>query len=260
MPTWKLTIEYKGTRYQGWQEQKHGRTIQGELKEAAASYFQEEIDLGGSGRTDAGVHALAQVAHLRAVRKRPTEEIRDALNERLPADIHVLKVETHPERFHSRHSAVSRYYLYQISTRRTAFAKDYVWWVKASLDLSRMEACARVFLGKQNFRNFTERPAEQGSTLVLLEDFRLKAVEDLILVRLGASHFLWKMARRLVGVLVEAGMGSLEIEQARELLGTSSVDVGQWTAPAAGLFLEKVLYAGDSPPQDFRPAVPVCRR
>jgi tRNA pseudouridine38-40 synthase len=257
MATWKLTIEYKGTRYQGWQEQKQGRTIQGELKVAAQDYFQEDIDLGGSGRTDAGVHALAQVAHLRALRKRSPDEIHRALNERLPGDIHVLGVEPRPERFHARHSAIARYYLYQLSTRRTAFAKDYVWWVKAKLELRRMEECACVFLGKHDFHNFTERPNEQGSTQVAVDDFQLKAVDDLILLRLGASHFLWKMARRLVGVVVQAGMGSLEARQVREFLKKPSVEVGQWTAPAAGLFLERVIYPGESPPQELKPAISV---
>jgi tRNA pseudouridine38-40 synthase len=257
MPTWKLTIEYKGTRYQGWQEQKHGRTVQGELKTAAEAYFGEEIDLGGSGRTDAGVHALAQVAHLRAVQKRPPEQVQIALNERLPADIHVLKAEACSERFHARHAATGRYYLYQISQRRTAFAKEYVWWPKHRLNLKRMEDCARLFLGRHDFRNFTERPAEQGSTLVVVEEVRLKSVDDLILVRLGASHFLWKMVRRLVGVLVQVGIEELELEQAQSFLQKSSADIGKWTAPAAGLFLERVIYPGDSGPGELNPAIPV---
>ncbi|MCI0417807.1 MAG: tRNA pseudouridine(38-40) synthase TruA [Acidobacteria bacterium] len=257
MPSWKLTIEYKGTRYQGWQEQKQGRTVQGALRAAAEDYFDEEIDLGGSGRTDAGVHALAQVAHLRALRKRPAEPIQAALNERLPADIHVLKVEPVPERFHARHSAVARYYLYQISTRRTAFAKDYVWWAKGALDIARMEECARIFPGKHDFRNFTERPGEQGSTLVVVEDLRLKVVGDLILVRLGASHFLWKMVRRLVGVLVQVGLGTLQVDPVRQFLNKPSAELGQWTAPAAGLFLERVRYPGEHISEEIKPAVPV---
>ncbi len=257
MPTWKLTIEYKGTRYQGWQEQKQGRTIQGELRKAIDQYFGEVVDFGGAGRTDAGVHALAQVAHLRAVRKRPPEEILAAINARLPADIHVLRVEPCPERFHARHSAVARYYLYQISYRRTAFAKDYVWWVKSRLDLKRMEECARLFVGKHDFRNFTERPGEQGSTLVVVEEVRLKSVEDLILVRLGASHFLWKMVRRLVGVLVQVGAGELKFEQAADFLKKPAADIGKWTAPAAGLFLERVIYAGEALPEEMQPAIRV---
>jgi len=259
MPTWKLTIEYKGTRYLGWQEQKQGRTVQGALRAAAEDYFGETVDLGGSGRTDAGVHAQAQVAHLRAVKKRPSEPIQAALNERLPADIHVLKVESVAERFHARHSAVARYYLYQISTRRTAFAKDYAWWVKSRLDLPRMEQCAQIFVGQHDFHNFTEKPGEQGSTLVVVEDLRLKPIEDLILVRFAASHFLWKMVRRVVGVLVQVGMGALQIETVNQFLKKPPAEVGQWTAPAAGLFLERVLYPGESLSSEIRPAISVQR-
>jgi tRNA pseudouridine38-40 synthase len=257
MPTWKLTIEYKGTRYQGWQEQATGRTIQGELRRAAKDFFGEEIDLGGSGRTDAGVHALAQAAHLRATRKRTPDQIQRELNERLPADIHVLKVEPCPERFHARHSAISRYYLYQLSARRTALAKDYIWWVKTPLDLDRMTASSQMFRGRHDFWSFTERPAEQGSTVVVIDKVQLRKEEDLILIRLGASHFLWKMARRLVGVLVQVGTGRFDSNQVKNLLKSRSADVGQWTAPASGLFLEKVLYPGDSPPNLLKPVVPV---
>ncbi len=257
MPTWKLTIEYKGTRYLGWQEQPRGRTIQGELKAAARDYLGELVDLGGSGRTDAGVHALAQVAHLRTLKKRTADQIQLALNERLPADIHVTHVEPSLERFHARHSAVARYYLYQISLRRTAFAKEYVWWVKGTLELKRMEDCARLFLGKHDFRSFTEKPAEQGSTLVVVEEARVKAVDDLVLIRLGASHFLWRMVRRLVGVMVQAALGELEIDQIRDFLVRSSPDVGKWTAPAAGLFLERVIYPSESGPHELMPVTPL---
>jgi len=196
---------------------------------------------------------------LRAVKKSPAEPIQAALNERLPADIHVLKVESVPERFHARHSAISRQYLYQISTRRTAFAKDYVWWVKSRLDLERMEQCARMFVGKHDFHNFTERPGEQGSTLVVVEDLRLKPIENLILVRFAASHFLWKMVRRVVGVLVQVGMGALQVETVSQFLKQPPAEVGQWTAPAAGLFLERVLYPGESLSNEIQPAISVHR-
>jgi tRNA pseudouridine38-40 synthase len=257
MPTWKLTLEYQGTRYQGWQEQATGRTVQGELREAAETYFAEKVDLGGSGRTDAGVHALAQVAHLRATKRRPSDQIHYALNGRLPADIHILKVEPSPEKFHARHSAVSRYYLYQISTRRTAFAKNYVWWVKTPPDLSLMEGCAQLLQGRHDFWSFAERPEEQGSTIVQVEEIRLLRFEDLILIRVGASHFLWKMVRRIVGVLLQVGIGKLDLAQIKGFLEGQSKEVGQWTAPASGLFLERVIYPSESRPTALRPAVPV---
>ena len=258
MPTWKLTIEYKGTRYQGWQEQAQGKTVQGELKSAAHELFKKDFDLGGAGRTDAGVHALSQVAHLRAVQSLPVDQIRRGLNDRLPADIHVLKVEPASERFHARHSALARYYLYQVSTRRTAFAKDYVWWVKSHLELKAMEKCGKLFVGRHDFRSFTERPNEQGSTLVVVEEVTFKRVEDLILIRIGASHFLWKMVRRLVGVIVQVGLGTLELAEVAGFLAGNAKDVGQYTAPASGLFLERVLYPGDPALPPLRPVIAVC--
>lgn len=257
MPTWKLTIEYKGTRYLGWQEQARGRTVQGELRKAAEKYFHEVVDVGGSGRTDAGVHALAQIAHLRTMRKRPLDKICPGLNEELPSDIHVLKVEPTSERFHARHSAIARYYLYQISTRRTAFAKDYVWWVKGKLDFKKMETALKLFRGRHDFRSFTERPNEQGSTIVELNETQLVAAQSLFLIRIGASHFLWKMVRRIVGVVVQVGLGELQIEEVSKLLEETNRSTGEWTAPPSGLFLEQVLYAGDSPSPLLSPAFPV---
>lgn len=257
MSTWQLTIEYKGTRYQGWQEQAAGRTIQGELRKAAEDYFGEKVDLGGSGRTDAGVHALAQVAHLRATRKRPSSEVQWELNERLPADIHVLNVDTKPERFHARHSALARSYLYQISVRRTAFAKDFVWWVKVPVNLNAIQTCAGWFEGRHDFWSFTERPVEQGSTIVVVEKVQIAREAGLILVRLVASHFLWKMVRRLVGTLVQVGTGKVDPVKVKSLLMSHSTETGPWTAPSAGLFLERVLYPGDSLSSVIRPAIPV---
>jgi len=120
-----------------------------------------------------------------------------------------------------------------------------------------MEQGARAFVGKHDFHNFTERPGEQGSTLVVVEDLRLKPIEDLILVRFAASHFLWKMVRRVVGVLVQVGMGALQVETVNQFLKKPPTEVGQWTAPAAGLFLERVLYPGESAPNEISPAVSV---
>jgi tRNA pseudouridine38-40 synthase len=257
MPTWKLTIEYKGTRYQGWQEQAEGRTVQGEIRKAAEDYFGEKVDLGGSGRTDAGVHALAQVAHLRATRKRPSAEIQWELNERLPYDIHILNIDPRPERFHARHSALARCYLYQISVRRTAFAKDFVWWVKAPVNLNTIQNCAELFEGRHDFWSFTERPLEQGSTIVVVEKVQVAREGDLILIRLVASHFLWKMVRRLVGTLAQVGTGKLEPDKVKKLIKSRSAETGPWTAPSAGLFLEQVLYPGDSVANLIRPGIPV---
>src|SRR5262245_5264611 len=209
MPTYRLLVEYDGTRYRGWQEQANARTVAGELRAAIERVAGRVSDLGGSGRTDAGVHAAAQTAHLRITRAMDPAHLRDAVNELLPHDIHLLGVTTAPERFHARHAALSRSYVYQIATRRTAFAKRYVWWVKRPLDPARMADAAGRLAGRHDFTLFCERPAEQTSTLVVVERAEVGSAEGLILVRLVASHFLWKMVRRLVGTLVEIGTGRL---------------------------------------------------
>ena len=154
MPRFKLTIEYAGTRYSGWQIQKNARTVQGEIDRAARTVTgRKDFELYGSGRTDAGVHALAQVAHLDVSTNLPPETLRRRLNDDLPADINIRSAGVVPHRFHARHDAVARRYLYQVATRRTAFAKPFVWWVKEPLDLS---ACADadVFLGMHDFSSF----------------------------------------------------------------------------------------------------------
>jgi tRNA pseudouridine38-40 synthase len=263
LPTYRLTIEYEGTRYHGWQEQKNARSVAGELRRAMEESGGEIRELGGSGRTDAGVHALAQVAHLRLARGVDPEPFRRAVNDRLPADVHVLSLTAAADRFHSRHDAVSRSYLYQISRRRSALAKRYVWWVKRPLDERRMAEAAALLAGKHDFRLFCERPAEQPSTLVVVEKAEVTTGGALILVRLSASHFLWKMVRRVVGTLVQLGAGDLDRRAFEDLLAARKPKSGkglpaEWTAPPSGLFLEGVLYQGDPPLGAIAPVIPVA--
>ncbi len=262
MPTYRLTLEYEGTRYHGWQEQKNARSVAGELRRAVEGAGAAVRELGGSGRTDAGVHALAQVAHLRLAKAVDPEPFRREVNDRLPADIHVLSLASVPDRFHSRHDAVSRSYLYQISRRRTALAKRWVWWVKRPLDESRMAEAAALLIGKHDFRLFCEKPSEQPSTLVVVDGAEVATDGALILVRLSASHFLWKMVRRVVGTLVQIGAGELDLRAFEELLAARKPKSGkglpaEWTAPPSGLFLERVSYEGDLPLGPVSPVVAV---
>jgi len=252
VPRFKLTIEYAGTRYSGWQKQKNARTVQGEIERAIGELTREKtFELMGSGRTDAGVHALRQIAHLDLRKALPAETLRRAVNDALPADIHVLAVDTVPHRFHARHGAVARSYLYQISRRRSAFSKPFVWWVKDALDLDRMQQAAALFTGMHDFQAYSDADPEEKSTEVLVEDVTLAEEGDLILIRVGGSHFIWKMVRRMVGVLVEVGKG--EIDPA----AIWSVDPAPLTAPASGLFLERVFYEGDARRWPLQSAVPV---
>jgi tRNA pseudouridine38-40 synthase len=287
VPRFKLTLEYAGTRYSGWQIQKNARTIQGEVDRAVRTITgREDFELYGSGRTDAGVHASAQVAHLDVSTALPPDSLLRRLNDELPADINILHVEPVPHRFHARHDAVARRYVYQISRRRTAFAKAYVWWVKDALDVNRMREGARAFVGMRNFQSFSASSRETSSaavedavgsrgksggarnasgfpsqprksTLVLIDRLDVVDAGDLVLVGLEGSHFLWKMARRIVGVLVEIGRGGLEPAAAAAFLAESSDAPARLTAPPSGLFLDRVYYGHDAREAEVRAVTPL---
>jgi tRNA pseudouridine38-40 synthase len=260
MPRYRLTIEYAGTRYSGWQVQKNARTVQGELLRAVREATGAVApDLQGSGRTDAGVHALRQVAHLDLPKAPAPEMLRRQLNDTLPADINVMRIEPVPHRFHARHDAVSRSYVYQVARRRTAFAKPFVWWVKDDLDVRRMREAAGAFVGMHDFRSFTDADPEEGSTRVQLGAVELKEDGDLVLVRVTGSHFVWKMVRRVVGVLVEAGRGRLTVDDIEAFLEAPSPVPARLTAPASGLFLERVVYPGEPPAGPLAAITPLSR-
>jgi tRNA pseudouridine38-40 synthase len=248
MPRYKLTIEYAGTRYSGWQIQKNARTVQGELEQAlrAAAGRDARVETYGSGRTDAGVHALAQVAHADLSVTLPPDTLVARVNDTLPHDINVLAAERVAPRFHARHSATSRCYLYQIATRRTAFAKPFVWWVRDDLDLARMRAAAAPLVGFADFRSFTDDDPDEKSTRVLVEQLAIADDGALVLIRIAGSHFLWKMVRRIVGVLVECGRGALDPREVAKLLSSDSDLPARLTAPPSGLFLERVFYEHES--------------
>ena len=242
----KLYIEYDGTRYSGWQKQENAKTIQGSISQSAKEIFGKDfIDLQGSGRTDSGVHALSQVAHLDIKTVLAPEIIRMKLNDLLPSDINIIEVKKANLKFHARHDAKSRSYIYQISQRRTAFGKKYVWWVKDNLDYKKMESASKLFIGMNDFSSFSDDDPEDKSTKVLIENIQMKEESNLILIRIVGSHFIWKMVRRIIGVLVEVGRGNKTENDIRNYLNTKSNEPAKYTAPPSGLFLEKVLYEGD---------------
>jgi tRNA pseudouridine38-40 synthase len=264
MATWKLTLEYDGTRYYGWQEQRNARTVAGELRGAAEAFFSKPVEIAGAGRTDAGVHALRQVARLRTDWRQKRVDLLHALNDRLPPDINVLRVDEVRAGFDPRRDALARYYLYQISSRRTAFAKRFVWWVKDKLNEAAMHEAARSLVGRHDFARFCDKRAGEGSTIVVVNNVQVGTDGDLLLLRVGASHFLWKMVRRVVGALVEVGRGSIAVAEFASLIdspsdaGSSSrFDVASHTAPPSGLLLERVVYEETEHPGPLSSAFPV---
>jgi len=266
MGCWKLVLEYDGTNYSGWQEQKNSRTIGGEIRKAAARALGEDVVLDAAGRTDAGVHALAQVARIKAKRNMNPDQLAAALNHELPKDINILQVTIVPPQFHPRHDAKLRSYLYQIALRRTAFAKRYVWWIQEPLNFDSMRNAATLFVGRHDFERFADKRSEEKSTIVVTEGIEMRTEGDLFLIRISASHFLWKMVRRLVGCLVQIGLNKISEDHLAALLAPQplprkfrSFSVAAHTAPSSGLFLESVLYESDENPGPLRAAVPVWK-
>ncbi|MGD0581369.1 MAG: tRNA pseudouridine(38-40) synthase TruA [Bacteroidales bacterium] len=246
MARFRLIIEYDGTKYAGWQLQKGGRSVQGEILDACRELFGDaKIDLYGAGRTDSGVHAIGQTAHLDVQTELTPLKVRYGINDRLPADICIISVDEADQRFHARHDAIARSYIYQISRRRTALGKKYVWWIKDELDSDLMNDVATLFEGLKDFRSFTDPDLESSSTRTEILYSRVTVHKNIILFHVIGTHFLWKQVRRMTGVLVEAGRGKLSKKDIAGFLRSQSDIPAKLTAPPSGLFLEKVYYKGD---------------
>jgi tRNA pseudouridine38-40 synthase len=262
-PVLRATIEYDGGRYRGWQAQINARTVQGTLMAAAHELWGPLVRVHGAGRTDAGVHAFGQVASVHLSPRVRVGDPADALkgwNDLLPPDVNILSLEKAPPSFHARHDAVRRVYRYRIARRRTGFGKPFVYWTRDALDVAAMDRAARLLAGRHDFRSFCENPEGHDSTVVVVEQAGVTAppeAEGLVLVRISASHFLWKMVRRVVGILIEVGAGRMTEGQVARLLVERTGDPARLTAPPSGLFLEYVGYPGEAepePPHPLRPA------
>ena len=238
----KLALEFDGGRYSGWQKQADAKSIQGSLLKAAAELFGGEVDVQGSGRTDTGVHGLRFVAHLEAHTEQSPKEIGERLNELLPKDIAILECKRAGARFHARHNCIGRSYLYQIAKRKTALGRDYVWQIAEPLHAGFMQEAATSMVGMHDFTSFTDlQVIKKKSPLVLVHQAQIAETEDLILFRIVGSHFLWKMVRRIVGVLAEVGKGQLTVAEVRQFLEKPAV-LKEYTAPSQGLFFERAFY------------------
>lgn len=250
MPSWKLEIEYEGTRYRGWRMSPTQKTIQGELHFAARQRFASKIEIVGAEDTEPGVHARSNVAHLKVVEIQTDlvpRQIQEGLNEILPHDINILKVQNASEDFHVRRDVESMQYLYQISTRRTAFAKSLVWWNKENPNVAEMKKAVEILPGKHDFQSFYT-PGEDEKripTHIFIEKAEIFTDDYLICFRIRAKRFLPKMVNRLVGCLAEVGRGNYSVKDFERFVKFNSNAPTKFTAPPSGLFLEKVFYNKD---------------
>jgi tRNA pseudouridine38-40 synthase len=264
MPNFKIILEYDGTNYAGWQAQKSKLpTIQETIEKALRKILREKINLIASGRTDAGVHALAQVANFKSDSKVPLEKLQRSLNGLLPADISVTKIEDADNGFHSRFSAKSKTYRYAILNRpcRSAFLREGAYFYPYPLDLKLMQKEARALLGKQDFKSFCASASSVKDTvrtikkIVIKRDvqssvFRVQCSEfsvrgpqrGLIIIDIEADGFLYNMVRNIVGTLIEIGRGKFPAGSMIRILRSKNRKFAGPTAPARGLVLLKVKY------------------
>ena len=253
----KLTIEYDGTCFHGWQVQnKNHRTVHGELQRALFQIFKKEIQLIGSGRTDSGVHARGQVANFKADSSMTPPEIQKAINAVLPADIVILATQDVPETFHAQYSAKSKTYRYTFLNRETrcALMRDYCHFLSRPLNLPLMRNEAQALIGRKDFKSFQAAdPAKSndendGSTMRTIKRIEIKKKGDLIQIDIEANGFLYKMVRNIVGTLLEIASGKLSHGSIPKILKAKDRKAAGQTAPAKGLCLMEVNYERSSYP------------
>jgi len=238
----KLVLEYDGTDFHGWQSQPGLRTVQGVIEERLGGMLGEGVRLIGAGRTDAGVHALGQVAHFHTGSRLSPDVIQRGLNALLPPDVTALRAETVPDAFHARFDARSRRYRYRISTRRRAVGRGYAWFVPYRLDVEAMQGAARVFLGRQDFASFCNAASERSGYVCCVTSCSWSAHEEDLFFEVAADRFLRGMVRTMVGVLLDVGRGKMSIDAVRDALNAQDRRASRLTAPAHGLFLVRVDY------------------
>lgn len=241
----KLTLEYDGTCYHGWQIQPNSRTIQGVLEEKIGVITGQRISLIASGRTDAGVHALGQVANFKTESSIPLEAIKRGVNSLLPDDIAIKRVDTVSDDFHARFSAKSKLYEYRIFNNPvlSPIERNFSWHILQRLDLSKMQKAAEALLGTHDFSSFRSAQTDNLNPVRSMMAVEIKKKKNhIVSLRMRANAFLKQMARNIVGTLVDVGRGKIEPEEFRGILEARDRTKAGMAAPPNGLFLVEVEY------------------
>jgi len=244
----KLTIEYDGTNYAGWQVQPNGTTIQQALEQAIAEIVQHEVSLTGSGRTDTGVHALGQVANFHTESEIPAERLVHAINSRLPDDIAIVAAEDAPAGFHARYSAKSKTYRYRVLNRRvrSPMMRNTAYLLQEAIELDKMKEAAECLAGRHDFAAFRTAGSAARTTVrnVMRLDIETTPRQDGLLIDfyITADGFLYNMVRAIVGTLLDVGRGRFDAGDVKRILESKDRSLAGPTAPAHGLCLMEVHY------------------
>ncbi|GAB5408296.1 MAG: tRNA pseudouridine(38-40) synthase TruA [Balneolaceae bacterium] len=242
MPRYKLTIEFDGANFSGWQIQPDSRTIEGELEKAFSKILQQPIDLIGQGRTDAGVHAKGQVAHVDLLDSVQPERLIFGVNGLVGGEIEIHSIEKVNPEFHARFDAISREYEYLILKKKTPLKRGLSWHPMFALDVEKMKSCMELLSGEFDFKGFSKFNEENYTTLCTIQYCELLETDEELVFKIRANRFLRNMVRRLVGTMVEVGKGKIEVSEFQEILENPDNELPAFTAPAKGLVLSKVFY------------------
>lgn len=240
----KLTIEYDGTGYHGWQIQKNGITVQECIKNAVKKVTGEDVNVIGCGRTDSGVHALNYVCNFKTQSNIPPQKFKDALNSRLPEDIRCKKSETTDDTFHSSYSAKAKTYMYRIlnTSDKNVFERNYSWHYKYNTDIEKMRIAAREFIGEHDFIGFAASGFTVSTTVRSIYDLKIDKSDGIITIEITGNGFLYNMVRIIAGTLVMMGNGKIDFRLAKEIIESKDRKRAGITAPPQGLFLKEVYY------------------
>ena len=240
----KLTIEYDGTSYGGWQKQKNNRTIQQCIEEAIKLLTGEDVELIGSSRTDAGVHAKGMVANFITNSQIPADKFREAINTKLPDDIGIIKSEEVDRNFHSRYDSKGKTYCYTLVNRyeKVCIGRNYVYQVRDELNYNLMKEAAKYFLGKHDFKAFKTNGSSVKTSVRTINGLELELKGDVIKIFVSADGFLYNMVRIIVGTLIEVGKGKIKPEDIESIIRNGDRSKAGPCVPPNGLVLEKVFY------------------
>lgn len=240
----KLTIEYEGKDYNGWQKQPNHLNIQGEIEKAIQSVMHEEVELIGSGRTDAGVHAFGQVANFKIESDFPIEKMATAINSQLKKSIRILNAEEVPLEFHSRYHCHKKTYGYIIdnSEQGTAIYRNMTYHVSQPLDVEKMQEAAKYLVGEHDFSSFKSSGTSSKSSVRTIYQANIAKEQNRVVIMLTGNGFLYNMVRIIAGTLVEIGLGDREPSEMKEILEAKDRQKAGKTLAAQGLFLMSVEY------------------
>lgn len=238
-------VQYEGTNFAGWQIQPNERTIQEEIEKVISRIFDTKVQIYGSGRTDAGVHAIGQTFHFDTPKPvENLEKLRYSINSLLPKDIHIISLKEVDDNFHARFDVVSKLYLYSLSIGEyDVFSRNYSTQFMRKLNIKKIKEASKIFIGKHNFQNFTSKEDDKNNFVRTIYDFEIDVVGKTILFSISGTGFMKYMVRMIVGTLIEVGLDKLSVNDIKDLLDTDIRNTVPYKAPPQGLYLVNVEYA-----------------